>query len=266
MRITEVTETEALPRHKDIPSRERLIVPLDVPSVEEARELVTTLGDSAHFYKVGLELLLAAGGYARLMDWLVQRQKKVMLDLKIYDVPRTTAAAVRQLAGQGVTFVTVHGTDEILRAAVDARAGEVKVLAVTVLTSFDEKDLEDLGFPVGTRVAEVVLNRAKRALSIGCDGVISSGLEAPQLRASLGDNFLIVVPGVRPGANLEIEEVPGYLDDQKRVVDVAQAFQNGADYIVVGRPIRRADDKRAAAELIQGQIEAFFAEEAKARR
>jgi orotidine-5'-phosphate decarboxylase len=253
---TLVAET-AVPTHKAIPARERLIVPLDVPTVEQAKALVGTLGDSVHFYKVGLELLLSDEGYAPMVKWLVREQKKVMLDLKIFDIARTTGATVRQLAGQGVTFVTVHGTDEILRAAVEAKNG-VKVLAVTVLTSFDQKDLEDLGFPQGISVQEVVLSRARRALAIGCDGVISSGLEAGELRKSLGQNFLIVVPGVRPGVNREEEEIPPFLDDQKRVVGIEEAFNNGADYIVVGRPIRKAADKRAAAEEIQRRIAALF--------
>jgi orotidine-5'-phosphate decarboxylase len=257
MSTTLLSAEVAVSTGKDIPPYERLIVPLDVPTVEEAKALVKTLGNSVHFYKVGLELLLSDGGYAPMVEWLVQQQKKVMLDLKIFDIARTTAAAIRQLAGQGVTFVTVHGTDEILRAAVEAKNG-VKVLAVTVLTSFDQKDLEDLGFPKGISVQKVVLSRARRALAIGCDGVISSGLEAGELRRSLGHNFLIVVPGVRPGVNREDEEIPPYLDDQKRVVGIEQAFNNGADYIVVGRPIRKAADQRAAAEEIQRRITALF--------
>jgi orotidine-5'-phosphate decarboxylase len=152
--------------------------------------------------------------------------------------------------------VTVHGTDEILRAAVEVKDG-VKVLAVTVLTSYDQKDLESLGFPQGASVEQVVLSRAQRALEIGCDGVISSGLEAEELRKSLGQSFLIVVPGVRPGVNQE-EEIPPFPDDQKRVVGIEEAFLKGADYIVVGRPIRKAADKRAAAEEIQRRIASVF--------
>jgi orotidine-5'-phosphate decarboxylase len=247
-----------VPTYKDIPPHERLIVPLDVPTIEDAQALVRTLGDSVHFYKVGLELLLAAGGgYAGIVDWLIKQKKQVMLDLKIFDIARTTAAAVKQLTGQGITFVTVHGTDEILRAAAEAKNG-VKVLAVTVLTSFDQKDLEDLGFPQGISVEKVVLSRAKRALEVGCDGVISSGLEAEALRNSLGQSFLIVVPGVRPGANREEDEIPPFPDDQKRVVGIEEAFRKGADYIVVGRPIRKATDKRAAAEEIQRRIAAVL--------
>jgi orotidine-5'-phosphate decarboxylase len=244
-----------VPTSKNIPPGDRLIVPLDVPDFDRARELVQTLGSSVLFYKIGLELLLSAGGgYSRMVDWLLERRKKVMLDVKVFDIARTTAAAIRQLTGQGVTFVTVHGTDEILRAAVEAKDG-VKVLAVTVLTSFDQKDLEDLGFPAGVSVERVVLSRARRALQIGCDGVISSGLEAAELRRSLGENFLIVVPGVRPGVNRE----EAHRDDQKRVVDVEEAFEKGADYIVVGRPILRAQDPRAAAEEMQQRIAALFA-------
>jgi len=256
-----VSAETIVPAIKNIPSRERLIVPLDVPTFDEAKALVETLGDSVHFYKIGLELLLAGGGftgqYAGMVDWLIQQNKKVMVDLKIFDIARTTQAAVKQLTGQGVTFVTVHGTDEILRAAVEVK-DVVKVLAVTVLTSFDQKDLEDLGFPHGISVETVVLSRARRALEVGCDGVISSGLEAEELRRSLGNNFLIVVPGVRPGVNQEEEEIPPFLDDQKRVVDIEEAFEKGADHIVVGRPIRKATDKRAAAEEIQRRIAHLF--------
>jgi orotidine-5'-phosphate decarboxylase len=258
MSATLAAEIAAVPAHKNIPPHERLIVPLDVPTFEKAQALVNTLGESVHFYKLGLELLLAAGpGYAGMVDWLIRQRKKVMVDLKIFDIARTTAAAVKQLTGQGVTFVTVHGTDEILRAAVEARDG-VKVLAVTVLTSFDQKDLEDLGFPRGISVRKVVLSRARRALQVGCDGVISSGLEAGELRRSLGENFLVVVPGVRPGVNQETEAIPSFLDDQKRIAGIEEAFQKGADYIVVGRPILKAADQRAAAEDIQRRIAGLF--------
>jgi orotidine-5'-phosphate decarboxylase len=257
--ITQQSAEPAVSEPKDIPSHERLIVPLDVPDFGQAEKLVESLGDSIHFYKLGLELLLAGGGfkgqYAGFVDWLVQRRKKVMVDLKIFDIGRTVAAAVGQLTGHGATFVTVHGNDEILRAAVEAK-GSVKVLAVTVLTSLDQKDMEQLGFQ--TDIQTLVLSRARRALQIGCDGVISSGIEAKQLRQDLGERFLIVVPGVRPGVNREIEEIPPYLDDQKRVVDIEEAFKNGADYIVVGRPIRMAPDPRAAAEDIQRRIAALF--------
>lgn len=239
---------------RDIPARERLIFPLDVPTFEEARDLVRALGEAVHFYKIGLQLLLAGGGFTGefrgMVDWLAARGKRVFADVKIFDIPATVAGAVRQLAGQPVTFVTVHGNDAMLRAAVREKAN-VKVLAVTVLTSLDRADVEELGFRADPR--EIVLSRARRALEIGCDGVVSSGLEAAGIRDRLGEKLLVIVPGVRPVDN---DEEPG--DDQKRIVTLERAFRDGADYVVVGRPIRLADDPRAAAEAIQERIAMLF--------
>ena len=229
----------------DIPPEERLIVALDVASADRARALVEQLGDSVHFYKLGLELCMA-GGYFELIDWLVARGKKVFADLKFFDVPETVRSAVRGLRGRGITFATVHGNQAIMEAA-GAEKGEVRILAVTVLTSLDRGDLDDLGFQCD--VESLVLSRARRALAAGCDGVISSGIEAPRLRSELGGRLLIVTPGIRPVENRPV-------DDQKRTVDVAQAFANGADYIVVGRPVRGAADPRAAAQAIQATIRA----------
>jgi len=232
--------------NKNIPVRDRLIFALDVPTVEEAKQWVNRFGDAVCFYKLGLELFMS-GSYFELVDWLQQRNKKVFVDLKFFDVPETVGAAVRQLKNSGAVFATVHGNDGILQAAV-AEKNDLKVLAVTVLTSLDEHDLRDLGFACDPKT--LVLSRAKRALQIGCDGVISSGLEATALRETLGERLMIITPGIRPVANV---------DDQKRVVDVEQAFMNGADYIVMGRPIRNATDPRAAAEAIQLRIAALFA-------
>lgn len=234
---------------KKIPRRERLILALDVPTVAEAKALVDRLGDAVQFYKIGLQLFMA-GGYYELIDWLKGKNKQVFVDLKFFDVPETVKLAVAQLKGRGVTFATVHGNDAILQAAVGADS-EVQILAVTVLTSLDQGDLADLGFQVD--VESLVLSRAKRALQIGCAGVISSGLEAPLLRQHLGQQFLIVSPGIRPVENKLVQT-----DDQKRVADVEQAFRNGADYIVVGRPIRRAADPHAKAEEIQATIAKLF--------
>lgn len=231
-----------------IPLRERLIFALDVPTTDEARRLVDELGDSVLVYKLGLEIFMA-GGYYELVEWLCQRDKKVFVDLKFFDVPQTVASAVRQLRGRGVSFATVHGNDQMLAAAVGAKDETLRILAVTVLTSLDQHDIDALGFR--TNVADLVLSRARRALSIGCDGVISSGLEAKRLREELGTGFLVVVPGIRPVLN-RIE------DDQKRTVDVEQAFLNGADCIVVGRPIRDAPDRRQAAEGVQTTIARLF--------
>jgi orotidine-5'-phosphate decarboxylase len=230
---------------KGIPLAERLIHALDVPTIDEAKKAVERLGEAVRFYKLGLELFMA-GDYFQLLDWLIRKDKKVFVDLKFFDVPETVRAAVRALRHRGAYFTTVHGNDAMLRAAVDEK-GDTKLLAVTALTSLDRGDLEDLGFQCD--IEALVLSRARRALAVGCDGVISSGLEAKALRQSLGERLLIVTPGIRPVENL---------DDQKRVVGIEAAFQNGADYIVVGRPIRKADDPKAAAEEIQARIACVF--------
>jgi orotidine-5'-phosphate decarboxylase len=234
---------------KNIPARERLIFAMDVADPAEARRLAEQLGDSVHFYKLGLELFMA-GGYYELIDWMVARDKKVFVDLKFFDVPATVSAAVKQLRNRGVTLTTVHGNQAIMEAAAAAK-GDVKVLAVTVLTSLDRGDLDDLGFACD--VEKLVLSRARRALEAGCDGVVSSGLEAPKLREFIDHRLLVVCPGIRP-----VENKP--VDDQKRTVDVAQAFANGADYIVVGRPIRDAGNPRAAAVAIQSTLAGVFGE------
>ena len=231
---------------KPIATEERLIFALDVPSNEQAQAFVDALGERVHFYKLGLELFMA-GGYVDMLGSLVDQNKKVMVDLKFFDVPQTVRSAVRQLTRFQATFATVHGNEDILKAACEEKAG-LKILAVTVLTSLDQKDLDDLGFLCDVKT--LVLSRARRALAVGCDGVISSGLEASALREYLGEQFLIVTPGIRPVANT---------DDQKRTVDVEDAFRNGADYIVVGRPIREAPDPRTAAEEIQSRIGTLFA-------
>jgi orotidine-5'-phosphate decarboxylase len=233
---------------KNIPARERLIFAMDVADPQAARLMVEKLGDAVVFYKLGLELFMS-GGYFELLDWMVARGKKIFVDLKFFDVPATVAAAVRQLRNRGVTFATIHGNQAIMEAAAAAK-GDVKILAVTVLTSLDRGDLDDLGFAVD--VEKLVLSRARRALEAGCDGVVSSGLEAPMLRQFIDHRLLVVTPGIRPVDNKPV-------DDQKRTVDVAQAFANGADYIVVGRPIRDAADPRAAAEAIQHTIAQSFA-------
>jgi orotidine-5'-phosphate decarboxylase len=232
---------------RQIPRRERLIVALDVPSVSDAHALVATLGEEVMFYKLGLELFMA-GGYFDLVAWLAARGKRVFVDLKFFDVPETVRSAVRALRGRGIALATVHGNQKMMEAAA-AEKGDVKILAVTVLTSLDRGDLDDLGFACD--VDRLVLSRARRALEAGCDGVISSGLEAPMLKRELGDRILVVTPGIRP-----VENRPA--DDQKRTVDVAQAFANGADYIVVGRPIRQAADPAAAAAAIQATIAGIF--------
>lgn len=232
---------------KKIDPRDRLIVALDLPGADAAKGLVSQLDESVNFYKCGMELFMC-DGYFEFIDWLRHRGKSVFVDLKFFDVPATVERAVRRLSERGANFATVHGNDAMLAAAASAK-GNLKVLAVTVLTSLDRGDLDDLGFSCD--VEALVLSRASRALKSGCDGVISSGIEAPALKKELGEKLLVVTPGIRP-----VENKP--VDDQKRTVDVRQAFLNGADHIVVGRPIRDARDPREAAESIQKTISSVF--------
>lgn len=233
--------------NKAIPVRERLIMALDVSDIAEARLLVEELGDAVIFYKVGMEIFMS-GDYFGFIEWLKSRGKKVFVDLKFFDIPATVGRAIKALSSKGVDLATIHGNDAIMAAAVAAK-GDLKVLAVTALTSLDRGDLDDLGFQCD--VEQLVLSRAKRALQIGCDGIVSSGLEAARIREYLGERLLIVTPGIRPVDNRED-------DDQKRAVSVEQALGNGADYLVIGRPIRDAADRRATAEQIQAQIAAQF--------
>ncbi len=237
--------TESVSPRTTIPPRQRLIVALDVPGPDAARELVRELGDAVEFYKIGLELM-ASGGYFQLLDWLLESGKRVFADLKLYDIPATVAAAVRQLAGRGASFVTVHGDRAIIEAAASEK-GPMQILAVTVLTSIGREDLRDMG--ISMEVEDLVLRRARVAVAAGSDGLIASGLEAAALRADLGRGPRIVTPGVRRAG----ADTP---DDQKRIVTPARAFSNGADYIVMGRPIRNASSPRQAAEAVQAEIAA----------
>jgi orotidine-5'-phosphate decarboxylase len=231
---------------KNIPAKDRLIFAMDVPDSDRARALANELDDAVTFYKIGLELMMT-GGYFELLDWMLARDKKVFCDLKFFDIPATVGSAVRQLKDRGASFVTVHGNQSIMEAAAENKGDTLKVLGVTVLTSLDRGDLDDLGFDCD--VGDLVLSRARRALEAGCDGVISSGLEVPKLREFIDSKLIVVTPGIRP-----VDNKPE--GDQKRVVTVEKAFANGADHIVVGRPIRDAENPRAAAEAIQSTIAA----------
>jgi orotidine-5'-phosphate decarboxylase len=224
-------------------AQDRLIFALDVDSKAQAREWITRLGDAVSFYKVGMELL-TSGEYFEVIAELADLGKKVFVDLKFFDVPATVASAVKGLRRHRATFCTIHGNDAMMRAAVDVK-GDLQVLAVTALTSLDERDLRDLGFQCDAKA--LVESRAKAALACGVDGVVSSGLEASAIRAACGEKLLVVCPGIRPVENREA-------DDQKRTVDVAQAFALGADFIVVGRPIRQASDPKAMALAMQEMI------------
>ncbi len=229
---------------KNIPLNERIIFALDVSSKDAAERWLDRLGDQVQFYKVGLQLFLA-GGFP-VIEMIVNRGCQVMVDLKFFDIPETVALAVRELKNKGATFITVHGNDPILRAAIKERSA-AKILAVTVLTSFDESDLRAMGL-TGT-IQDLVYLRAKKALELGCDGVVSSGLEAQRLREGLGDRLLIVTPGIRPGSN-------DTADDQRRIASAGEAIRNGADHIVVGRPIRDAADPVAVVRQMQDEIAA----------
>jgi len=233
---------------KYIVNKDRLIFAMDVADCDQAKELTETLGDAVTFYKLGLELMMT-NGYFDLMDWMLERDKKIFADLKFFDIPATVGSAVRQLKDRGASFVTIHGNQAIMEAAAENKGDKLKVLAVTALTSLDRGDLDDLGFDCN--IEELVLSRAKRALQAGCDGVVASGIEVPQLRNNIDSKLLVIIPGIRP-----VDNKPS--QDQKRVVTVTKAFENGADYIVVGRPIRDADNPRNAAEEIQASISDCF--------
>ncbi|MBL8300881.1 MAG: orotidine-5'-phosphate decarboxylase [Rhodanobacteraceae bacterium] len=226
---------------KNIASHDRLIFALDVATRAEALDWIDRLGEAVTFYKIGMELL-TSGDYFAVLGDLAERGKKIFVDLKFFDVPATVASAVRGLTRYPVYFCTIHGNDGMMRAAAQVK-GDIRLLAVTALTSLDQHDLDDLGFRCNAE--QLVLSRAKAALAAGCDGVVSSGLEVPALRREVDHALITVCPGIRPIGNS---------DDQKRTLDVAQAFAAGADYIVVGRPIRQAEDPRAAALAMQKTI------------
>jgi len=230
---------------KDIRIEDRLIFALDVPEFSEAKKIVTELDDSVNFYKIGMELLMT-GQYFELLDWLIAKDKKVFVDLKFFDVPETVGRTIARLSDYGATFATIHGNQALMEKAAENK-NDLKILAVTALTSLDRGDLDDLGFDCN--VKDLVISRAKRAFEAGCDGIVSSGLEVPYIREYVDDKLIAVTPGIRPVAND---------DDQKRVVDVATAFNSGSDYIVVGRPIKNADNRYEAATNIQKIIRTTF--------
>jgi orotidine-5'-phosphate decarboxylase len=235
-------------RSAQIPARERLIVALDVPNADAAMALVTRLGEHVVFYKIGLELAMSRN-YFDLIDWLLARGKRVFADLKLHDIPNTVAAAVRNLNACGASFLTVHGERSVVEAAAANKGSELRILAVTVLTSISAEDLRLGG--IGHSIAELAALRARTAIAAGCDGVVASGLEAAGLRAQLGPTPLIVTPGIRPADDRN-------RDDQKRVVTARAALEAGADYLVVGRPIHAAKDPGAAAAAFQAEIAAVF--------
>ncbi len=229
---------------KNIPLNERVIFALDFADPQVALEWVARLDGDIKFFKVGLQLFLA--GWWNVVDAIIQRGNKVMVDLKFFDIPETVQLAVRQLQNHGVSFATIHGNTPIIEAAVKEKS-DLKILAVTVLTSFDESDMLEMGMTGSIR--DLVLLRARKALQLGCDGVVSSPLEAEPLRDELGPNFLIVTPGIRPGLNRDVET-----DDQRRVATARQAILNGADHVVIGRPISTSPDPLYTVKTILDEI------------
>ena len=227
----------------EIAARDRLIVALDLPDIAQAEAMVTRLGDSVSFYKIGYQLAFA-GGLA-LVPVLVAAGKKVFIDLKLHDIGNTVARGVESIAKLGATFLTVHAYPQTMEAAVEGRAGSrLKILAVTVLTSYDEADLVTAGYRLG--VSDLVQTRAKQAEALGVDGLVCSAEEVGTLRGILTEETCLVTPGIRPSGSAS--------GDQKRIMTAARAIAAGSDYLVVGRPVLAADDPRMAAEAIHAEI------------
>ncbi len=229
--------------------RGRLIVALDVSSVDEARSLVSRLGDTVSFYKIGYQLAYAGG--LGFVPELTGAGKSVFLDLKLHDIGNTVAQGVKSVSRLGASFLTVHAYPQTLKAALDARAGGLRILAVTVLTSYENADLEEAGYT--TSVQALVARRAGLARTLGADGLVCSPEEAAAVRALVGPDMALVTPGIRPAG--------AAAGDQKRIMTPAAAIAAGADYLVVGRPIVAAADPKAAAEAIVADIAGQAAEE-----
>ena len=226
-----------------IAPRDRLIIALDLPQIAAAEAMVARLGDSVTFYKIGYQLAYAGG--LSLVRPLAEAGKKVFVDLKLHDIGNTVARGVESVAALGATFLTVHAYPQTMQAAVEARAGsDLKILAVTVLTSYDDADLHAAGYRLG--VSELVEARARQALALGIDGLVCSPEEAASVRKIVGPQMRLVTPGIRPAGTA--------VGDQKRIMTPARAIAAGADYLVVGRPVMEAPDPKAAADAIVGEI------------
>jgi orotidine-5'-phosphate decarboxylase len=228
-----------------------IIFPLDVPTIDDAKRFVELLADDVGLFKVGLELFIRSG--PDIIEFIhAKSDARVFLDLKLHDIPATVGRAMARIAQFGVAFATVHvgETRRMLEAAVEASQGQVSVLGVTVLTSVSTQDLRSAGYrkELYTDMSQAVIRRAKLARDAGCAGVICSGLEAPGIKEEFGKDFLAVTPGIRPAFAVTADE------DQQRITTPAQAIYNGSDYLVIGRPIREADDPRQAAARIAEEI------------
>jgi orotidine-5'-phosphate decarboxylase len=234
---------EALPQQKAATAREKLIVALDFATPREAEALVTTLGDSVSFYKIGLEL--AYGGGLPYAQDLIKDGKQVFLDLKLHDIAATVSRACAQVAGFGAKFLTIHAYPQTMKAAKSAVAGSsLRLLGVTVLTTYDDRDLADSGYAYG--VADLVARRVVQAREACLDGLILSAQEVGAVRARFGQDIILVTPGIRPAGVAAA--------GQKRTMTPAAAIAAGADYLVVGRPVTRAKNPRQVAEAIIAEI------------
>lgn len=227
-------------------NKDKLIVALDFPDITSAQNLVEKLGDEVVFYKIGLELLMS-GDYFKMIEWLSKKDKKVFADLKLYDISATVGKAVKNLSQySNIHFLTIHAASRSIMQEASENKGKMKLLAVTVLTNLDKQDLSEMGFDPHISLENLVIKKAKLAKECGIDGVVSSGLEAKNIRENIEGNFSIVTPGIR------LKSISG--DDQKRVVDVKTAFASGATHIVVGRPINAAENPFEAAKEFQSEI------------
>ncbi len=232
---------------KNIELDKRIIFALDVNNISQVEKWLTILKGHVKFYKIGLELFVSQG--MGVVERVLEAGCEVMLDLKLYDIPQTVYRTVKQICKKEITFLTVHGNLDILKAAVEGASGsKVNILGVTVLTSLDEKDLREMGYP--SPPDDLVLKRAELAKNAGCAGVVASGLEAKIIRQRLGDGLIIVSPGIRPAFSAK--------GDQKRVLTPKHAILNGSDYLVIGRPIRDSDDPIATVSKIKEEIKGII--------
>ena len=227
---------------------EKLILALDIPDFDSANKLINDLGNEVQFYKIGLELM-ASGDYFRIIDFLKNNNKKVFADLKLYDISQTIARAVKNLAKFEIDLLTIHSASRDIMLRASENKGSMKIVAVTILTNLNQKDLEEMGFDQEKSLENLVLQKAQMALECKLDGVVASAQEAQNLRNNLGQNFLIVTPGIR------LEKIPN--DDQKRVADVKTALANGASHLVVGRPITQSENPALTAQKFIKLINEF---------
>lgn len=229
-------------------AQEKLIIALDVANIDEAKKLVNEIGDDAIFYKIGLELMMS-GSYFELVKWLKNKGKKVFADLKLYDISETVARSVKNLAQYEIDLLTIHTASRQIMQKAAENKGKMQIIGVTVLTNLDQNDLSEMGFDPNISLENLVLKKTQMALDSGLNGIVASALEATNLRQKLGNDFLIVSPGIR------LEEVAN--DDQKRVADVNTALTNGSSHLVVGRPITRDVNPKAAAQKFNQLIANF---------